>query len=181
MLGDKAQGRGHWGHSVLLESPGKLCVSNRCCSPCHEQEINSALPAPSWTWNQLSFLLLRQSWPKNRGEDVWVLVSWSCPFHLWALHTLPQAETWRLLNQECSLFVGGREKWEGRRCTWRQGGENCKANLGKMTYLAHIQTLKGTACGNTCHLGVEERAHCKKHFQNRAESEDVEMSFFLCT
>lgn len=25
---------------VFLESQGKLCVSNRCCSPCREQEIN---------------------------------------------------------------------------------------------------------------------------------------------
>lgn len=47
----------------------------------------------------------------------------SCPSHLQALHTPPQAEAWKVLNQECSLFVGGRKKWEGRRCTWRQGGE----------------------------------------------------------
>lgn len=58
LLGAKAGDRRDWRQSVFLQSQGKLCVSNRCCGPCHEQEINSDLPAPSWTWNQPSFLLL---------------------------------------------------------------------------------------------------------------------------
>lgn len=119
LLGAQAEHRRDSGQPVFLESQGKLCVSNRCWSPCREQEINWELLGLSWTWKQPSFLLLHQSWPKNSG----ILVSWSCPFHSWALHTLPQAEARRLLNSECSLFVGGRKKWEGRRCTWRQGGE----------------------------------------------------------
>lgn len=36
-------------------------------------------------------------------------------------------------------------------------------------------------CRNTHHPGVEERTHTEEHLQSRAVSEDMEMSFFLCT